>query len=214
MHSIYALSQSTSASPPSLIFHKLKQHVCMHFFEKRSILGWRILSFKLFTTNFTIIYAKTCTIHSFYPSRHSACCSTATDSKYKLVYNCPQFCSRKKEPDMGVDPDGSSPIKKGQWDVWLSILMGMALWNYHPGMVRPLFLPAPREARTSMFASLKNERKETAKMQEFLSSYEHRLSILGANHWIASFVTTCAGGEVRASDKVATFHSCSNLRAI
>ena len=167
MHSIYALSQSTSASPPSLIFHKLKQHVCMHFFEKRSILGWRILSFKLFTTNFTIIYAKTCTIHSFYPSRHSACCSTATDSKYKLVYNCPQFCSRKKEPDMGVDPDGSSPIKKGQWDVWLSILMGMALWNYHPGMVRPLFLPAPREARTSMFALLKNERKETAKMQEF-----------------------------------------------
>lgn len=45
--------------------------------------------------------------------------------------------------------------------------MGMALWNYHPGMVRPLFLPAPREARTSMFALLKNERKETAKMQEF-----------------------------------------------
>ena len=167
MHSIYALSQSTSASPPSLIFHKLKQHVCMHYFEKRSILRLRILSFKLFATNFTIIYAKTCTIHSFYPSRHSACCSTATDSKYNLMYNCPQFCSRKKEPDMGVDPDGSSPIKKGQWDVWLSILMGMALWNYHPGMVRPLFLPAPREARTSMFALLKNERKETAKMQEF-----------------------------------------------
>lgn len=70
---------------------------------------------------------------------------------------------------MGVDADGSSPIKKGQWDVWLSILIGMALWNYHPGMVRPLFLdPCPLEARTSMFASLKNERKETAKMQEFL----------------------------------------------
>ena len=112
MHSIYALSQSTSASPPSFIFHKLKQHVCMHYFEKRSILGLKILSFKLFTTNFTIIYAKTCTIHSFYPSRHSACCSTATDSKHKLMYNRPQFCSRKKEPDMGVDPDGSSPIKK------------------------------------------------------------------------------------------------------
>ena len=89
MHSIYALSQSTSASPPSFIFYKLKQHVCMHFFEKRSILGLKILSFKLFTTNFTIIYAKTCTIHSFYPSRHSACCSTATDSKDKLVYNRP-----------------------------------------------------------------------------------------------------------------------------
>ena len=112
MHSIYALSQSTSASPPSLIFHKLKQHVCMHFFEKRSILGLRILSFKLFTTNFTIIYAKTCTIHSFYPSRPSACCSTETGSKHKLMYNRPQFCSRKEEPDIGVDPDGFSPIKK------------------------------------------------------------------------------------------------------
>ena len=64
MHSIYALSQSTSASPPSFIFYKVKQHVCMHYFEKRSILGLKILSFKLFTTNFTIIYAKTCTIHT------------------------------------------------------------------------------------------------------------------------------------------------------
>lgn len=208
MHSIYALSQSTSASPPSLIFHKLKQHVCMHFFEKRSILGLRILSFKLFTTNFTIIYAKTCTIHSFYPSRHSACCSTATDSKHKLMYNRPQFCSRYGRRSRWI-----LAHKKGQWDVWLSILMGMALWNYHPGMVRPLFLPAPREARTSMFASLKNERKETAKMQEFLVLQTSFIYTV-ANHWIAPFVTTCAGGEVRARDKVATFHSCSNLRAI
>lgn len=119
MLSIYALSHSTSASPPSFIFHKLKQHVRMHFFEKRSILGLRILSFKLFTTNFTIIYAKTCPIHSFYPSRHSTCCSTATAGELlncsiinKLMYNRPQFCSRKKEPDIGVDPDGFSPIKK------------------------------------------------------------------------------------------------------
>ena len=28
------------------------------------------------------------------------------------MYNRPQFSSRKKEPDMGVDPDGFSPIKK------------------------------------------------------------------------------------------------------
>lgn len=30
----------------------------------------------------------------------------------KLMYNRPQFSSRKKEPDMGVDPDGFSPIEK------------------------------------------------------------------------------------------------------
>ena len=28
------------------------------------------------------------------------------------MYNRPQFSSRKKEPDMGVDPDGFSPIEK------------------------------------------------------------------------------------------------------
>lgn len=76
--------------------------------------------------------------------------------------------------------------------MWLSILMGMALWNYHPGMVRPLFLPAPWKLAHQCLRHWKTKEKKRRKCKNF-SSYKHRLSILGANHWIASFVTTCAG---------------------